>query len=369
LLIASILLGLLALVLSAILTFAVRRFAYRLGLIDVPREGRFSKRPTPKGGGMAIFAGTALSIIAAYFWFSHDGGSPVGEELFRHGRTILMVLLGGLVLVILGFLDDIKGLPVWLRLAVEFGVATGLFLFTDDVQVTFFAPYAWMPVAFTSLWIVGITNSFNLMDNMDGLSAGVAFIVSGVLLWVAMTAEPPQYFLCVLLIGFMGSLLGFLLFNFPPASIFMGDSGSLFLGYFVAVLSTVCTFTTFGSGNVVAAALPLLMMAVPLYDSFSVVWIRVKNGVSIFQGDKNHLSHRLVGLGFTVRDAVLVIYLLTFCCGVSAALAGRLESLEAGLVVVQVGGFLLLTALLERAGRHALRKAKQEGEDEKAAEE
>jgi UDP-GlcNAc:undecaprenyl-phosphate GlcNAc-1-phosphate transferase len=368
LLIASILFGLLALALSAILTCVMRRFAHKLGLIDVPREGRFSERPTPKGGGMAIFAGTVLSISAAYFWFAHDAGNPVGAELFRHSETILMVLLGGLVLVILGFLDDIKGLPVWFRLAVEFGVAAGLFFFTDDVQVTFFAPYAWMPVVFTSLWIVGITNSFNLLDNMDGLSAGVAFIVSGVLLWVAVTAEPPQYFLCVLLIGFMGSLLGFLLFNFPPASIFMGDSGSLFLGYFVAVLSTVCTFTTFGSGNVVAAALPLLMMAVPLYDSFSVVWIRVKNGVSIFQGDKNHLSHRLVGLGFTVRDAVLVIYLLTFCCGVGAALSGRLDSLGAALVVVQVGGFLLLTALLERAGRHALRKAKREGEDERVDE-
>jgi len=351
------------------LTYAVRRFAHRLGLIDVPREGRFSERPTPKGGGMAIFAGTALSIAAAYFWFARNGGDPAGAELFSHTQTIVMVLLGGLVLVVLGFLDDIKGLPVWIRLGVELGVAVGLFFFTDDVQVTFFAPYAWLPVLFTSLWIVAITNSFNLLDNMDGLSAGVAFIVSGVLLWVAVTADPPQYFLCVLLIGFMGSLLGFLLFNFPPASIFMGDSGSLFLGYFVAVLSTVCTFTTFRSGNVVAAALPLLMMAVPLYDSFSVVWIRMKNGVSIFEGDKNHLSHRLVGLGFTVRDAVLVIYLLTFCCGVGAALVGRLDSLGAGLVLVQVGGFLLLTALLERAGRHALRKVrKEEGGEEREEE-
>jgi UDP-GlcNAc:undecaprenyl-phosphate GlcNAc-1-phosphate transferase len=135
--------------------------------------------------------------------------------------------------------------------------------------------------------------------------------------------------------------------------------GSLFLGYFVAVLSTVCTFTSYPQANLVAAAMPLLIMAVPLYDTASVILIRWRRGLSIFKADKNHLSHRLVSLGFSQRDAVLTIYLLTFCCGVGATLADQLDALGTAMILVQVFGFLQLTALLERAGGLAVRKANE----------
>jgi len=277
--------------------------------------------------------------------------------VLRHTETAVFVFIGGAILVVLGLADDLRGLPVWLRLGLEFLVAGALYFFTKDIQITFFSPYAWMPFLLTVFWIVGITNSFNLLDNMDGLSAGVALIVSGLLLWVALTTDPPQYFLCVLLLPFIGALIGFLLFNFPPASIFMGDAGSLFLGYFVAVLATICTFTSYPEMNIVAATMPLLILAVPLYDTASVILIRWRRGYSIFRADKNHLSHRLVGLGFSQRDAVLTIYLLTFCCGVGAVLADQLTELGTALILVQVFGFLQLTALLERAGAKAARKA------------
>lgn len=369
---ALLLLGL-GFVLAAALTALMKRSAPRVGLVDQPSERRVHVKPTPKGGGIAIFLGALLPVIAAYVCLGLGGRGPAGlggvvegawglggiggSDVLRHAETAILVFVGGAALVALGLADDLRGLPVWLRLGLEFLVAGALYFFTKDIEITFFAPYAWMPFLFTVFWIVGITNSFNLLDNMDGLSAGVALIVSGLLLWVALTTDPPQYFLCVLLLPFIGALIGFLLFNFPPASIFMGDAGSLFLGYFVAVLATICTFTSYPQGNIVAAAMPLLILAVPLYDTASVILIRWRRGYSIFRADKNHLSHRLVGLGLSQRDAVLTIYLLTFCCGVGAVLADQLTELGTALVLVQVFGFLQLTALLERAGAKAARKA------------
>ena len=364
---AGLLLLLSGFAIAAVSTAAMKRLAPRCGLIDHPSQRRVHDKPTPKGGGVAILLGTLvpLACAGAFLYLSHDqapsdrapGGAAQGA--LSHARTGLLILGAGCLLAIVGLIDDRRGLPVWLRLGLELLLAAGLFVFTEDVRITFFMPFFWMHLLVTTGWITGITNSFNLLDNMDGLSAGVALIVASMLLWVGVTTDPPQYFLCALLLPFIGSLAGFLLFNFHPASIFMGDCGSLFLGYFVAVMSSVCTFTSFQEGNMIAAGMPLLIMAVPLYDTATVVWIRVKNGNSIFKADKNHLSHRLLSLGFSQREAVLAIYLLTFCCGVGAVLADQLSSLGSALILIQVFGFLLLTALLERAGRRAVIRAEK----------
>ncbi|MBI2190859.1 MAG: undecaprenyl/decaprenyl-phosphate alpha-N-acetylglucosaminyl 1-phosphate transferase [Planctomycetes bacterium] len=344
------------------LTSVMEGLAPRLGLIDQPSGRRVHLRPTPKCGGLAIFVATAAPVLAGYLWILFAREHPrylpasVAAEMPRmleHARTLLILFAGAAAFVALGLADDLRGLSVSLRLGVEFLVAAALFFLTDEVRVTLFSPYPWTWLGFTLLWVVGITNSFNLLDNMDGLSAGVAFIISAMLLAVGVITQ--QYLVAALTLAFMGALGGFLILNFPPASIFMGDSGSLFIGYFVAVLTTVCTFTSFQEGNFVAATVPVLFLAVPLYDTASVVWIRWRSGRSIFSADKNHLSHRLVGLGFSHRDAVLVIYLLTFLCGVPATLVGQLNLAGTILVLAQVSGILLLTAILERAGRRAMR--------------
>lgn len=340
----------------------MERLAPRLGLVDHPAERKVHVRLTPKGGGVAIFFATSAPVLGGYLILLLCQGRPaylpdvVKAELPRllgHAQSLCIIFGAAAALAILGLADDIRGLSISLRLGVEFLLAAALFFFTEEVRITFFSPYPWTWLLFTCLWIVGITNSFNLLDNMDGLSAGVAFIISVFLLVVAIITQ--QYLVAALLLAFLGGLGGFLAFNFPPASIFMGDCGSLFIGYFISVVATVCTFTSFQEGNLVAATVPLLIMAVPLYDTVSVIWIRWRSGQSIFSADKNHLSHRLVGLGFSQRDAVLTIYLLTFLCGAPAALVGQLQPTGTVLMLVQVFGILLLTALLERAGRKAAR--------------
>jgi len=235
-------------VIAALSTALMKRLAPRCGLIDHPSQRRVHAKPTPKGGGVAILLGTLvpLACAGAFLYLGHgqtpsDGalGGTAAQGALTHAGTGFLILGAGCLLAIVGLIDDLRGLPVWLRLGLEFLLAAGLFLFTEDVRITFFMPYFWMHLLVTTGWITGITNSFNLLDNMDGLSAGVALIVAAMLLWVGATTDPPQYFLCALLLPSIGSLAGFLLFNFHPASIFMGDCGSLFLGYFVAVMSSV----------------------------------------------------------------------------------------------------------------------------------
>ena len=362
-----------SLFLAVILTSLMKTAGPKIGLIDQPGTRRVHAKPTPKGGGLALFAATLAPVIGGYLLVLVYRSNPENlPEIIRNevsniqvrSRTVLFIFTGGAVMVALGIIDDLKGLTVGVRFGVEALVAAGLFFLAEEVRVTFFSPFPLTWLGMTVLWIVGITNSFNLLDNMDGLSAGVSLIVSVALLIVAVLTQ--QFLVAALLVAFIGALLGFLFFNFPPASIFMGDSGSLFLGYFLAVLTTLCTFASYHKGNILAAAVPLLILAVPLYDTATVVWIRVRNRKPIFEGDKNHLSHRLVALGFSQRDAVLTIYLLTFCCAAGAILVIQLDQIGGWIVLFQVFGFLLLTAFLERAGRKVVQKSSANNQAETA---
>jgi UDP-GlcNAc:undecaprenyl-phosphate GlcNAc-1-phosphate transferase len=206
------------------------------------------------------------------------------------------------------------------------------------------------------LWIVALVNSFNMLDNMDGLSAGVAAICGGALAAALLLAPDPetgvpQLFTAGFLLVLVGALVGFLLHNRPPAKLFMGDAGSYFIGFCLATLSMQATYADYSSGTRHAVLVPLCILAVPLYDMTSVILIRLLEGRSPFQADRRHFSHRLVDLGFTRPQAVLIIYLMTAATSL-AGVAMQQVSLSGAIALIAVVGCVLgLVAILENAPR------------------
>ena len=250
--------------------------------------------------------------------------------------------------MLLGLADDRRGLDWRLRLAVQTLVAVVLVCL--GWRMSLFLDMPWLTGALSVLWIVGLVNSFNMLDNMDGLSAGVAAIAAAMLAAVMLlTPRPdnnqPQLFVAGLLLVIVGSLLGFLWHNRPPARLFMGDAGSYLVGYLLAMATLTATFA---GGDLPKHAIlaPLCVLAVPLYDTASVVLIRLRSGRSPLVGDKSHFSHRLVELGMTQTQAVLTIYLATATCGLGALLLRQVN--RAGAMVV-----LLMVVCTLAAGRHS----------------
>jgi len=221
--------------------------------------------------------------------------------------------------------------------------------------MSLFIDLPWLTGAISVLWIVGLVNSFNMLDNMDGLSAGVAAIASAMLAVVMLsTPRPdnnqPQLFIAGLLLVVFGALVGFLWHNRPPARLFMGDAGSYLVGYLLAMTTLTATFAG-GNQPRYAILAPLCVLAVPLYDTASVVWIRLRSGRSPFEGDKSHFSHRLVELGMSKPQAVATIYLATATCGLGALLLHQVNLVGAAVVLLMVFCTLALVAVLETAGR------------------
>ena len=211
---------------------------------------------------------------------------------------------------------------------------------------------AWITIAFLLvLWIVGVTNSINLMDNMDGLCAGVSAI--SLFFFSLVTYQlGQQTFMILSMLALLGAVLGFLWHNFNPARIFMGDAGSMFIGFTLACLIVFSTFYTSQSETtILAIAMPPIILAVPLFDTLTVIAIRIKRGLLIYQADKNHFSHRLVALGMSHRNAVLLIYLVTLCTGIGALLLHQLNFFGGLIVLIQVAIILGVILLLERAAK------------------
>ena len=275
------------------------RWAPALRLVDIPSDRKVHTRPIPKGGGLAIFAGWVLTAL----WIGVDF-----EELWIW-RGI------GLVIVVLGLVDDIRPLPWQLRLGIQMIAAFGAAVVFGGIPGPAWLPFAnyWLwPIAV--IWIVGLTNAFNMLDNMDALSAGVAWIVAAFFLYCFF-----PFGFSFLLLALMGALTGFLWFNRPPARIFMGDAGSTFLGFFFGT----CSLAYAGISDPNAWALVLCFLVIHWYDLVSVVTIRIWQRRSPFHADKQHLSHRLVALGLSPPQAVSVICLLAIAIGAGGLLLYR----------------------------------------------
>jgi len=358
-------------------SLAMRRIAPRVNYVDRPAERKLHVRPMPYGGGVAMFLAVMLVVAAGAIVLPAIDGrlhwlpTVVKQNIHLMGEklpTLLVIMGGGLIVMLVGLVDDFRGLSPCARLGVEAAVAAGLFLLSPELRVTAFTPLSVASFIYTVLWVTAITNAFNLLDNMDGLSSGVACVAGMIFLIVAV--QTGQLFVAAMLLAFIGAILGFLVLNFPPASIFMGDAGALFIGYMISVLTVVFTFHEPASGRspLLAMLLPMVILAVPLFDTLSVIAIRAARRRPIFEADKNHFSHRLVALGMSRRQAVLTIYLLTFCTGIGAAFWHRASAAGSVIIFVQAAAILVLIAILEvTAARTAADRRADEAQHETAA--
>jgi UDP-GlcNAc:undecaprenyl-phosphate GlcNAc-1-phosphate transferase len=361
--------------------FAVRRWGPPFGLVDRPGHRKIHAAPMPTGGGLAIWLGIVLPLAVGQvvLWGLAGGVLPsppaplpqAGEGsmlplpafiathvsgLLHQSVKLWELLAGGTLLMLLGLADDLWKLDWRLRLGVQTALAATMVSLDEHWRMTLFLDAPWFTGALSVLWIVGLINSFNMLDNMDGLSAGVAAIAAAMFAaMMLLTPRPdnhqPQIFTAGLLLVLVGSLVGFLWHNRPPARLFMGDAGSYLVGYMLAMATLTGTFAG-GDLPKHATLGPLCVLAVPLYDTATVVFIRLRQGRSPFVGDKSHFSHRLVELGLTKSKAVLTIYLATATCGFGALLLHQIANLAGAVIIfLMVACTLALVAILETAGR------------------
>jgi UDP-GlcNAc:undecaprenyl-phosphate GlcNAc-1-phosphate transferase len=346
--------------LSAVLTAMAKRVAPRLGLVAHPRADRYHRSIIPLGGGFAIFLTLALFLIAGaaamQFLVAPGHLSGLAEraglnpaDFQRHAGELLVILLCATILFLVGLRDDKHALGPFIKLAFQFLVAILAATFAE-VRVEFFIQSRIVTVTLSAFWIVLIVNAFNFLDNMDGASAGMAAIASSVLLTAA--AFNGQVFVSGLAIAFIGALLGFLVFNFPPASIFMGDTGSLVVGFFVALLTLRTDYYRQAqSGSWYPVLLPLIAMAVPLYDFTSVTLLRIRQGKSPFVGDTQHFSHRLRRRGLSDTQTALTLYLATLCTGLGATFLYQVNLIGAILIVGQTVLIVAIIGVFESTGK------------------
>ncbi len=351
-------------------TAVMRALGGRVGAMDSPGvdgQVKVDVRRVPNTGGVAIFAGIAAPIAAGLIgtWLVEPSAvSALSEAVAAHlpgirlKTPLVLTFLGCLaVLHLMGLIDDRKPLGALPKMLVMLGVSLAVVLVSRTYLLEFLSAYPGgfiVSLIVTVLWIAAVTNAFNFIDNMDGLCAGVAAI-AGACFLVA-TIITGQWFVAAMLALVVGSSLGFLVFNFPPASIFMGDGGSLVLGFSLAFLTVQATY--FGvensvviAGNWYAALMPLIVLAVPLYDFASVLAIRIAQGKSPFVGDLQHFSHRLVEQGLSRRAAVLVILGITMATGINGISLASLRPWQAALVGVQTLVLLVVLGLFEHRVR------------------
>jgi len=334
---------LVAFALSAALVPVAGWLARRYGVMDDPGPRKVHQAPTPRIGGIAVWAAFTLVVLAGYFgvpvlsqlvWVQTHLAGPVAmlQEAYRVEEKLMALLLGAAIAFLVGLLDDVLGnrLKVGFKLGGQVLAAGVLVAGGIRTDVLY---YDALNVALTLVWVVGITNAFNLLDNMDGLSAGVAFVASLVLLvnaWIL-----GEFFISLVLVALMGSLLGFLVFNFHPASIFLGDCGSLFIGFTLASLTLLQRYVSHASSTLFPVLMPVLVLALPILDTATVTFIRLREGRPIYVGDRRHLSHRLVSLGMRPPLAVCTIYLIALGIGLGAVGLPHADLVHALLILVQ----------------------------------
>jgi UDP-GlcNAc:undecaprenyl-phosphate/decaprenyl-phosphate GlcNAc-1-phosphate transferase len=319
------------------LTPIVRRVALRFDAVDHPGHRRVNVVPIPRGGGVAV--AIAFIVVAAAVGLVNAEVRLVPVPFAVGPASVVALLVGGALAAGFGVLDDYFDLRARWQFAGQLGL--GLFALGLGILVQFVnnpfgagvirldAPFA---VGFTVVWIAGMINSINFIDGLDGLSSGIAMIAAVTLGMISLTAEVNQPFIAILCFGLAGSLLGFLRWNFYPASVFVGTSGVMFIGYTLAVLSIL------GSAKVAVA---LLVLGVPIIDAFWIIVRRISQRRSPFSPDRGHLHHRLLDLGLTHRQSVLLIYGICAGLGVLSLLLSGAGQVYAFLGVFVVIGLVL----------------------------
>ena len=313
---------LVALMVTALSTPQIRRLAIGLGFVDAPAERKLQTEPIPLLGGIAIVIGALLGLLLVVF-FAYDD-LP---------RSVVGVLSASGIVALVGLLDDRLGLPAWAKLAGQFAGFMVLVYFGIRVQLPI--PEG-LNYAITFIWLAGISNAINFMDNMDGLSAGVSAVAAAFILLFGLVNG--QFLVSALAAALLGAWLGFLRYYFQPAQIYMGDAGSLFLGFLLAVLGIQLRFPA--NSAFVTWMVPVLVLGLPIFDMSLVVFSRSRRGVSPNSPGKDHTSHRLVDRGLTQREAVMALYLCGGALGMIAVYVTQAEIVEGYII----GGLVALLA-------------------------
>ena len=296
--------------LALLTTPVVARIGRAMRILDAPDARKVHSSPTPRIGGLAIaLPAIAMSISVLVL------DNVIGQA-FRLVRTHVIVLLAtGVFVFVVGLVDDVRGLSARTKLlgqALAAAVVCGFGIRIGSVTVGqwFSLDFGWWAWPITMLWIIGITNAVNLIDGLDGLAAGISAVVCGVIAIFAIYTGQPV--MAVLVLALLGSLSGFLIFNFHPAKTFMGDCGSMFLGFVIATASVMCALK---SATLAGLALPFLALGVPIFDAFFSILRRIVQRRSIFAPDRSHIHHRLLAGGLRQRRAVILMYVVTLIAG------------------------------------------------------
>lgn len=312
--------------------------AFKIGAVDVPKDNRrMHKRPIPRLGGLAIIFGFVVALMCVNTSFNREIGAT---------------LVGAAIIAVMGIVDDCKDLNAKLKFAIQI-IAALVVIYGGNVKITVFTnpnilspdPYLVMPewasVILTVLWIVFITNAVNFIDGLDGLAAGVSAIMSVSLVFISM--RTGEHAIAIVGTALMGSCFGFLPYNFNPAKIFMGDTGSTFLGFMLASLSVQGVFKSYA---VISFAVPLLILGLPLFDAVFAMLRRILTGKNPMSADRGHLHHRLIDMGFSQKQTVFILYAISAVLGVSAVLLAESGAMRAILLIMCVLIFILIASFL-----------------------
>ncbi|MEN6336883.1 MAG: MraY family glycosyltransferase [Phycisphaerales bacterium] len=326
--------------LAILLTPLVIRLANRIGAVDQPGVRKVHKHPIARIGGVAIFLSSMTALAAVLF-----GNNATGEAFRAMQRNLTAVLIGAGFIFVVGLVDDLRGLPAKIKLLAELAAAGGLCLVgvrIGDIAITeqLVVHTGGWGCLLTILWIVGVTNAVNISDGLDGLAAGVSAIACGVI--AVFSFHHGDAVMVVFATAMLGSLCGFLVFNFNPAKVFMGDCGSLFLGFTIAAASVMCVAE---STALVGLTLPALALGIPIFDTLFSMVRRFLDRRSMFAPDRSHFHHRLLDMGLHQRHAVMMIYLATLLaagCGLFMMIS------EDAMALLVFGCVLVLLMLLFR---------------------
>ena len=311
---------LLAMFVSYVLTPYIKKLAFKIGAVDKPDMRKVHKRIMPRLGGLAIYIAFVIGCLASM-------------ELTM---DLVGILIGGTMITVLGVLDDVYQLPAKVKLLGQIAAACVLVLF--DIRIEWvnnplggFFYLDMLSIPFTILWVISFTNVVNLIDGLDGLAAGVSAIAS---LTVILVAIQMGYFHVALLTAALaGAIIGFIRYNFNPATIFMGDTGSMFLGYMLAAISIYGAVKT---ATTIALIVPAIALGLPILDTAFAIMRRYVNGKPIFQPDKGHLHHRLLDTGMSHKEVVLFMYGITAILCIGAVLWAEMDGFYAALIIAVI---------------------------------
>jgi UDP-GlcNAc:undecaprenyl-phosphate GlcNAc-1-phosphate transferase len=347
-------------------------FGNRFGFVDPVIPGKIHKIPMVRCGGVGIYLafmatlGAAVVLVLLVAGTGAENQGPLGsifgpfipEKLapFLNNAYGELPKLGTLIaasslMFFVGLVDDRKPLPPVPKLLLQ--ILAGVILAYGGIRIEAFIPGLLASYLLTIAWVVILSNAINFLDNMDGLTAGIVAACTVNFILVSRLGE--EWFMLALFCVYLGAVLGFLRHNRAPARLFMGDSGSLFLGTLLAGLSAEVTYYEEGLATGAAIVTPLIILAVPFFDTASVMLIRWRAGLPLMKGDQNHISHRLVALGFDRSLAVIFLWVLTLVVGLPAVILRNLDAVGASVVLLQTAMIFALIHLLERvAGKRDL---------------